>query len=194
MTLHLTFLQPSAALWQSPILIAAVLTFTGVLLTVVIGTIANFRLAKARSEFDRELATQKLEDERQARAEARSTNLRLRRIDFQRAALVELQECMLTLMRHANFAFTAEATDANNTEALRANNAKSALLISRIENRKLAEEAGELKRVINGKASTTENERRNELNEASLGMVEFLKDVGEEIRRLDRDEEKEAGN
>lgn len=192
MNFHVTFSQPALTVLNSPIVAAAIVTFSGVLITVIIGTTANFLLAKKRAKFEEGLAFQKLADEKLARAEARAISARLRRIDFQRATLVELQECMLVLVRHAGMQIRGGDAVADHDEIVRSHNGRSALLISRMENRALAEAADTIKREINGGLTATQEERTRNHDKAALQMVRFLKDVGEEIRRLDDDEANEA--
>jgi hypothetical protein len=112
--INLTFVageavKPSSSLFSQPVFIAAMLTFSGVLITVIVGTVVNFQLAKRRNEFEKELAIQRFENEKSlaeqklfddklARQQSRDRDLELRRIDFQRQNILGLQEAVHALI------------------------------------------------------------------------------------------------
>ncbi|TCP94451.1 hypothetical protein C8J42_101917 [Sphingomonas sp. PP-CE-1A-559] len=156
--------KPANGLVGQPILIAAIITFAGVLLTVVVGTFANFRLANKRNEFDKDLAKQRFEndknlaeqnllDEKTARQEARSRELSLRRIDFQRQNLLTLQQSVHSLI--------------NKTHQMC----------------RLASDVVEKKPNISWKSAVAEGELKNEIPEifTTVALCE-VRSVNEEIR------------
>lgn len=195
MNFHVTFQPGAQGLLNQPILLAAIITFCGVLLTVIIGTFANFRLAQKRNEFEQSLAAKKLADEISARTEARIINAKIRRIDFQRATLIELQECMLELLRTANSRLQS-GNDENDMMKNKSRdlNARTALLLSRIDDDEISLEAQAIKSKANGVGATSDEDRQKALDEGTFAMVPFLNRIGARIKELDRDEAHQAGN
>lgn len=202
--------QQAASFLTQPSVMAAVVAFAGVLITVIVGTVANFRLAKRRNVFERELAQkrfeldgqlamQKLEDERAARVAARADSARVRHIDFQRATLLELQEAMLALLRAASQiqlrdmlhsreagAWTKPLVADDISEENRRLNARTALLISRVHSEHVREVVGDLKNLCHRLVGADSEEgSRSALDDASILFDSFNRDVGKIIRHLD---------
>lgn len=142
---------------NNPILIASVVTFTGVLLTVVISTVANFRLSKKRNQFEQELAkakidsdhriaVQALEDQAQARRQSQREIARLKQIDFQRSTLIELQEILHKLyLKYSSYALS-DAEERNVIDDdITPLNARTLILISRVHDDIMRNSAQDLK-------------------------------------------------
>lgn len=206
--------QAGPGIWNQPILIAAIITFTGVLLTVVVGTAANFRLARRRNAFEQELAKQrfeyekqlsavKVEDDARARNEARLSASRLRHIDFERTTLLNVQEAMHSLMRHAvairdakkqhfeiHGNLDAYKPDEVLWEESRQDFARATILISRISNDRIRAVVEEVKDAA-GRIKAR-NVPWGEVEESYAETVKKGRDmiyaIGECVRQLDREE------
>jgi hypothetical protein len=190
--------------------LTAILAFGGVLITLIVGTIANFQLAKRRNEFERELAqqrfnldsqlaVQKLEDERAARNELRAENARLRHIEFQRQTLLHLQEAMLALVRttlQIHFRDTKHAGEVGQwskplvPDAISDENrtlfAKTTLLVSRVRDTKLRRTGSNIKSLCTGLITATSQEQAEKArDELTFAFHDFNDQLAAIIRHLD---------
>jgi hypothetical protein len=187
-----------------------------VLVTVVVGTFANFRLARIRNrfdqelaaskfEFDKEIATQKLDDERSARKEAKNLQIRLNHLKFQRETLLDLQQSTHSLLLNAGLIHRAKSkmapdngilkglsADPDISERCRAEFARTALLISRVANEKIRTEIQSIKDFASAMlAAPTVKEGDDQYDLATIAMQKSLDEVGRIIRQLDQDEASE---
>ncbi|WP_395395630.1 hypothetical protein [Novosphingobium sp. BL-8A] len=190
---------PAPELTTNPILLAAIVTFAGVLLTVVVGTIANFILARQRNaleksvaekkmEIDLRIARDKLAQELDAKNEARASSMRLRRIDSQRSILLELQDSVASMVR----AMKDEENGHGDPRDYWEQNARFTIIITRVHDNEIRKAALYVRREFEevSKASGDEAKRLNDIASQSLGR--FLADVGDELRKLEAAEDKEV--
>ncbi len=186
--------------WTNPILLAALVTFTGVLITAVVGTVANFRLANRRNTFEQDLAREKMEqekslaidklkDEAQSREAAMKSNLRLRQIEFQRAAIVELQECLIELIRlnHGRIPDDDEALESH-LRLVADKNARITLLRSRIMDDELRSETASLQRDSNRLKDVEKSDRDIEEKKILVRIMPIVEKLGASIREMDKAE------
>lgn len=192
-----------------PAVLAALAAFTGVLITVIVGTVANFKLAKRRNEFerglaqkrydlDKELAEQKLNDERAARAATREENARFKHAEFQRTTLLELQEATHALLRVSSQIqlhdiqrsrdageWTKEAAPEEVSNEGRRLQAKTHLLASRAYDGAIRSKIIQIKRFCTGLTTArTEKESREALDNATIIFQSFNDEVGETLRNM----------
>lgn len=192
-----------ASVWSSPIVWAATITFIGVLLTVIVGTTANFRLAKRRNSFeqalaqerrntDLELSERKLADELLARREARGLSIRLKQIDFQRETLVELQEQMHDLVRAADavsrIKVIGEVPSPEILERMRAKNARTALLVSRVADLQIRDDVAAIKKDLNPIKEGDNKTIMGLLDRGTTRFAALIDTIGARIRQLDQEE------
>ena len=202
--------QPTGGILNQPILLAAIITFSGVLITVIVGTIVNFQLAKRRNEFEKNLNTQrfenekhiaeqKLADEKEARVDTRSRELDLRRIDFQRQNLLSLQEAVHGLINITNTIFNIASRNIDDDEswadAIRGTKKSSEMSmhynrVALYEFRSASDEVREQSKKIRTECSLvrkadTEEAARKENSSVKAKYVPFLRLTGQLIRELD---------
>lgn len=203
----------ASGLISQPAVLAAIATLAGVLLTVIANTFGNFRLAKQRNEFekalaerrfqtDKELAIQKLDDERRARADITRETAKQKRIEFQRSTLLDLQESMNNLVRNGS---QIQLNDMKNSRDAgkwvkigapseisdegRRLQAKTHMLISRVHDGDIRDKALRIKSYITGITMANDEEQSREaLREASVLSNLLNQDVGETLRHLDAEE------
>lgn len=206
--------QPAASgLISQPAVFAAIATLAGVLLTVIVNTLGNFRLAKQRNNFekdlalqkfqsDKDLATQKLNDERQARIDIRRETAKHKRVEFQRATLLDLQESLHSLLRTGNQIRLRDAKKAKEAgkwvksgapseidDEARRLQAKTHMLMSRVHDGDIRDKCSRLKNHISVTTlATSEEISADEFMAASILFNSLSQEIGEILRHLDAEE------
>ncbi|MGC5796580.1 hypothetical protein [Sphingomonas sp. NFX23] len=200
----------TSSLTSQPATIAAIIALVGVLLTVIVSAITNAKLAKRRSIFeqglaaerhklDRDLASEKFMDEREARAEMRREAAAARRVEFQRVTLLELQEAMHALVRDtcdAQLDDVRISRDAGEwtqgkhhndfSEMVRKGQGRTQLLKTRVLDDEIRELVRTIKRSCSASlASESEKASLTSLDEATRAMVDLNERIGQTLRKLD---------
>lgn len=193
-------IAPGAEFYYNPIFLAAIVTFLGVLMTVIVSTRSNFILNRRRNKFEEDLAerkmeidlrisNEKLEREASMKREELSTARKLKRLDFQKSTLIELQESLIDLTR----ALREDAQGEGNVRDFWDQNARYSMQVSRTANLDLRIMAVQVRQSFVDALKLNGDRLETALEEASRRLADAIIQIGAEIQKIDEEEAEQVG-